>query len=87
MKLNEIIEEIVNYQNTSKHKSALDIHRLLDANKQLFSQKMDTSDFAPLLTGFETLAYADPKEYATSSYQNDYERLYGLLLYHLNKIV
>ncbi len=87
MKLNEIIEEIKNYQNLSKHKSALDIYRLLDNNNRLFSEKMEEGDLSGLLTGFEALAYADPKEYTTSAYQNDYEKMYGLLLYHLNKIV
>lgn len=87
MKLNEIIEEIINHKNPSAHKSSLDIYNLLENNKTLFLEKLDSYDFKGLLNGFETLAYAGPKEYATASYKNDYEKLYGLLLYHLNKIV
>jgi len=87
MNLKEIIDEIIQLDNPSKHKSALDIFRLLDNNSKLFLKEFDKHDFMPLLNGFEKLSYADPKEYSTSSYRNDYERLYGSLVYQLHKIV
>lgn len=86
MNLQEIIEEINKLKNPSKHKSALDIFNLLDNNSKLFLTKIEEEDFTPLINAFEKLAYADPKEYATNSYQNDYERSYGSLCYQLNKI-
>lgn len=87
MKLHEIIDEINNLQSPSKHKAALDIFNLLENNRRLFLEKLDPGDFNSLLSGFETLAYAHPKEYASASYGSDFERLKGSLLYHLNKIL
>ncbi len=87
MNLKEIVDEIIQVNNPSKHKSALDIFRLLDNNRKLFLKELDKDDFIPLVNGFEKLSYADPKDYSTTSYLNDYERLYGSLLYQINKIV
>ncbi len=87
MKLPEIIDEITHLQSPSKHKAALDIFNLLDNNRRLFLEKLDQSDFNSLLSGFEALAYAHPKDYASASYASDFERLKGSLLYHLNKIL
>jgi hypothetical protein len=87
MKLHEIIDEINKLENPSKHKAALDIFNLLENNRRLFLEKLDPGDFNSMLSGFETLAYAHPKDYATVSYESDFERLKGLLHYHLNKIL
>jgi len=87
MNLHEIIDEINNLKTPSTHKAALDIFNLLENNRRLFLEKLDQSDFNSLLSGFETLAYAHPKEYATLSYGSDFERLKGSLQYHLNKIL
>lgn len=87
MKLHEIIDEISKLESPSRHKAALDIFNLLENNRRLFLEKLDQSDFNGLLSGFETLAYAHPKDYATDAYVSDFERLKGSLLYHLNKIL
>lgn len=87
MNLHEIIEEINQLKNPSPHKSALDIFNMLENNRSLFKGKIDEFDFNGLLTGFETLAFASPNNYATESYKSDYERMRGLLSYHLNKIL
>jgi hypothetical protein len=87
MNLHEIIEEISQLKNPSAHKAALDIYNLLENNRALFKGKIDESDFKGLLVGFEALAFASPKEYAAESYTSDYERMKGLLSYHLNKIL
>ena len=87
MQINDVILEIKNLKNSSVHKSALDIFRLLDTNKTLFVDKMDSDNFSHLLNGFEQLSYANPKEYATTSYQRDYQTHYDLLVFYLSKIV
>lgn len=87
MKLHEIIDEINNLETPSKHKAALDIFNLLENNRRLFLEKLDQSDFNSLLSGFETLAYAHPKDYATAFYATEFDRLKSSLLYHLNKIL
>lgn len=87
MNLKEIVDEIIQLNNPSKHKSSLDIFRLLDNNRKLFLNELDKEDFTALVNGFEKLSYASPAEYTTNAYLNDYERLYGSLVYHLNKIV
>ena len=73
MRINDVILEIKNYKNTSVHKSALDIFRLLETNKVFFVDKMDSDNFNHLLNGFENLSYANPKEYSTTSYQRDFQ--------------
>ena len=82
-----MILEIKNLKNSSVHKSALDIFRLLETNRTLFVDKMDSDNFSHLLNAFEQLSYANPKEYATTSYQRDYQTHYDLLVFYLGKIV
>jgi len=87
MQINDVILEIKNLKNSSLHKSALDIFRLLETNKIVFVDKMDSDNFTHLLKVFEQLSYANPKEYATTSYQRDYQTHYDLLVFYLSKIV
>jgi hypothetical protein len=87
MQINDVILEIKNLKNSSVHKSALDIFRLLETNKTIFADKMDSDNFTHLLKGFEQLSYANPKEYTTTSYQRDYQTHYDLLVFYLSKIV
>lgn len=87
MLINDVILEIKNYSNSSLHKSALDIFNLLEANQTEFLKKMDSIDFKQLLSAFENLAYAHPKEYQTSSYEREYQSKYALLLFYLDRIV
>jgi len=39
MLINDVILEIKNYKNKSIHKSALDIYKLLEGNKEVFLKK------------------------------------------------
>lgn len=82
-----MILEIKNYKNSSVHKSALDIFRLLETNRALFVGKMDSDNFKHLLSGFENLSYANPKEYSTTSYQREFQTQYDLLVFYIDKIV
>ena len=87
MLINDVILEIKNYKNKSIHKSALDIYKLLEANKEVFLKNMGSDNFNHLLTNFENLTYASPKEYQTSGYARDYQTHYDLLLFYLDRIV
>lgn len=87
MRLHDVIEEINQLRSPSTHKAALDIYNLLENNRALFAGKVDEADFKALLSGFEALAYAHPSEYGTDAYVSGFERLQGLLRYHLNKIL
>ena len=87
MVLNDIILEIKNYKSTSIHKSALDIYHLLGNNKDYFLDKMNPDNFNHLLSNFENLTYASPKDYSTASYKREYETQYDLLLFYLDRIV
>ena len=87
MLINDVILEIKNYTNTSIHKSALDIYKLLEGNKDVFLKKMNPDNFNHLLTSFEKLTYENPKEYSTSGYAREYQSQYDLLLFYLDRIV
>lgn len=87
MLINDVILEIKNYKNSSVHKSALDIYKLLEGNQSLFLKKMDSVDFNQLLVGFENLAYARPKEYTSVGYEREYQSKYALLLFYLDRII
>lgn len=87
MLINDVILEIKNYSNTSIHKSALDIYKLLEGNRDMFLKKMNADNFNHLLTSFEKLCYENPKEYNTSGYAREYQSQYDLLLFYLDRIV
>jgi hypothetical protein len=87
MVINDIILEIKNYKNASVHKSAFDIYRLLENNKELFLLKMNAENFKHLLINFENLTYENPKEYLSTGYQRDYQANYDLLLFYLDRIM
>jgi hypothetical protein len=87
MVINDVILEIKNYKNTSIHKSALDIYKLLEGNNDVFLKKMNPDNFNHLLTNFKNLTYASPKDYQTSGYARDYQTHYDLLLFYLDRIV
>jgi hypothetical protein len=65
MQINDVILEIKNLKNSSVHKSALDIFRLLETNKTLFVDKMDSDNFSHLL-----------KEIKVDDYISDGEKHY-----------
>lgn len=87
MLINDIILEIKNYNNTSIHKSALDIYKLLEGNRDVFLKKMNAENFNHLHKNFENLSYANPKEYSTLGYAREYQSQYDLLLFYLDRIV
>lgn len=87
MVINDIILEIKNYKNNSIHKSSLDIYNLLENNKHVFKDKIDPDNFKHLLTSFENLTYASPKEYTTPGYKREFQTQYDLLLFYLDRIV
>lgn len=87
MHINDVILEIKNYKNSSIHKSALDIYRLLESNKEVFAKKMAADNLAHLLNAFENLTYANPKDYDTAGYEREYRSQYDLLLFYLDRIV
>ena len=87
MLIHDIVLEIKNYKNASFHKSAFDMFRFLDGNRELFIEKMNVDNFKHLHSNFEKLSYASPKEYNTASYQRDYETQRDLLLFYLDRIV
>ena len=87
MLINDVVLEIKNYKNKSIHKSALDIYKLLEGNKEVFLKNMSPENFNHLLTNFENLTYASPKDYQTSGYARDYKTHYDLLLFYLDRIV
>jgi hypothetical protein len=87
MLINDVILEIKNYKNSSVHKSALDIYKLLEGNRDMFLKTMNADNFNHLLTSFEKLCYENPKEYNTTSYAREYQLQYDLLLFYLDRIV
>jgi hypothetical protein len=87
MLINDIILEIKNYKNASIHKSSLDIYKLLEGNKHVFVNKINEENFNHLLSNFENLTYASPKDYHTSGYEREYKTQYDLLLFYLDRIV
>ena len=87
MLINDVILEIKNYKNISIHKSALDIYKLLEGNRDVFLKKTNPDNFNHLLSSFENLTYENPKEYMTSGYAREYQSQYDLLLFYLDRIV
>ncbi|MEI8136666.1 MAG: hypothetical protein WCH21_04985 [Bacteroidota bacterium] len=86
-KIEQLIEEIKDLKKETNHKSALQIYRLMDNNKKLFLENIDSADYNFMLSNFESLSYGNPKDYNTSGFIRDYEKYFESLLFHLNKIV
>ena len=87
MLIKDTILEIEKNQNTSIRKSVLDIHRLLEGNKNEFLNHISENDYHYLLTHFDKLASSHPKEYETESFKREYQTHYNLLCFYLNKVI
>jgi hypothetical protein len=86
-KIEQLIVELKDLRKETNHKSALQIYNILENNKKLFLDKMDAPDYNFMLSNFEGLSYANPKDYNTPGFIRDYEKYFESLLFHMNKIV
>ena len=86
MRVEEIINEVKELR-TANHRSALQVVRLLDSNRKLFTGKIDLPDFNFIIKNFESLADTAPKDYNSPAFKRDFETAFESLLFHLNKII
>ena len=61
--------------------------QLHELHKHVFVNKISEQNFNHLLSNFENLTYASPKDYHTSGYEREYKTHYDLLLFYLDRIV
>jgi len=87
MRLLQIIDEIKTLKTQPTHKSTMDICRLLDNNKRLFIEKIDSDNFNHLYTNFEKLSQASAKDYNTPGYIRDYEQAHSILSFYVDRII
>lgn len=86
-RIRQIIEEIKDLEKDATHRATLRIYSLLENNRRLFLEKMETDDFEHLLAGFEALTERSPVDYATSAYKDDFRKNYQALAFYLNRII
>lgn len=87
MLLHQIINEIKGLRLEPNHRSSLSIFKLLDNNRALFLKNMDETDFNAVYSSFERLSEASAKEYGSASYQADFLKAHGLLMFYLDRIL
>lgn len=87
MNLSSLINEIKNPNSASAHKQALDIYNMLNNNRAKFTDKIDKDTYHHLLKSFEKLSEARAVEYGSSSYKDEFNRSYNLLLFYLDRVI
>lgn len=87
MNLSNLINEIKNPNSSNAHKQALDIYNMLNNNRAKFIENIDKDTYNLLLKSFEKLSEARAVEYNSSSYKDEFNRSYHLLLFYLDRII
>lgn len=86
-RIHQLVGEIKDLRNEANHRSALRICNLLENNRRLFLEKMEADDFSHLLRLFQEIADSPARDFGTEQYKDRYVRSFGLLLFHLDKIL
>ena len=86
-RLEQLIEEINGLKKESTRRAALQIYTILDNNRKLFLEEIDSDYFSPIENNFERLSNASAREYNSPEYKRDFERAAELLSFHLNRII
>jgi hypothetical protein len=87
MNIHELVDQLRNYKDQVSHRSTMEIYNLLENNKSLFLKYIEPENFGPILSGFETLSFSSPKEYATADYKREFQKLYELLMFYSERII
>lgn len=87
MRIHDLINEIHELKNNTPRKAAFDIYNILENNKSLFLNAIDTDVFNQVLNQFEKMAYAGAAEFNSASYKDDFSKAYNLLQFYLNKVI
>jgi hypothetical protein len=85
-RLEQMIDEIKGLKNETNHRSSLRILNLLQNNKKLFLEGVDSDYLEMALKNFESLCDTPSKEYNTPGYIRDYQKSYESLMFHLSKV-
>lgn len=87
MRIHDLINEIHELKNNTPRKAAFDIYNILENNKTLFLEKLETDVFNQILNDFEKMAYAGAVEFNSLHYKDDFSKAYNLLSFYLNKVI
>lgn len=84
--MTNVLEEIKDLKNEATHRSALRIFNLLENNKEKLSKIFEPDFFKAVLTGFESLAYESPAHSKSADFKDQYNKLYEIFLYRINRL-
>ena len=87
MRIHDLINEIHEMSGNTPRKAAFDIYNLLENNKTIFSGAMDADTFGQILNSFEKLAYSSAAEFNSPAYKEEFQKVYNLLSFYLNKVI
>ena len=85
-RLEQMIDEIKGLKNEANHRSALRILNLIQNNKKLFLEGVDSDYLELAISNYESLCDTPSKEYHTPGYIRDYQKYYESLMFHLNRV-
>jgi len=85
-RVDQLISEIKELRQQATYKSALRVFQLLDNNKNLFLEKIESDTFRFFLTGFSELSEASAATSQSPSFKREYDKLFETLLFHLNRV-
>jgi hypothetical protein len=84
--MNNVLDEINDLKNEPTRRAALRIFSLLENNRAFFLKNIDNDFYHFILKQFERLAN-ESTLVTTSSFKEEYQKLYGMLSYQLDKII
>ncbi|KAA3645181.1 MAG: hypothetical protein DWP98_11815 [Bacteroidetes bacterium] len=86
MKLDEIINEIEAHARNENHKSAFEVFKILDDNKNKeLSFVVDSDWFKHYFVKLENLTHDNEESYNTDHFKREFSIIVSKILYHLKK--
>jgi hypothetical protein len=86
-RLEQLIDEIKGLRNESNHRSSLRILSLMQNNKKLFLESVESDYLEMAIKNFQEICDTPSREYNTAEYLRDYNKYYESLMFYLNRII
>jgi len=86
LRLHEIIDEIKGLNSQANHRSVNTILNFLVAFKEPLTRHIQIEELEALIKRFEAMSELRPIEFKSPSFENDYQRAFGILVFYLERI-
>ncbi|MCE3226529.1 MAG: hypothetical protein K0S32_1080 [Bacteroidetes bacterium] len=87
MLTSNILDEINDLRAEPTHRAALRIYNLLEHNKDFFVKSFDDDFYNYIFRNFEALANYRAIDTTTSEFKEEYNKIYQMLSYRIDKLI